>query len=459
MTVADLPGPKGEPFFGNIRQFVKNPIRFFEMCLREYGDMTYINYAGTNGVLVTHPEMVQEVLVTRHKSLIKGKGTKRLSMFLGDSILVTEGDHHRRLRRLSQPSFSKQNLLSYGHHIGEEVTRGANVLHNGQSFDMNSLMMEVTLRIVCRALMGSDVSQAVDKVGHGLDHALALWQTGFNPITRVINMLPTKKRRMFEKSKHEVDQVIAKMIADAQAAEGAGDTLLQSLVSARDDDNSKLNNMELRNEVMTMIMAGHETTANAMTWTFYLLSQNPEAAAKLEEEADRVLGDREITIDDVDKLPYARQVMAEGMRLYPPAWATSRTATEDVEIGGKTLPKDTLIFVSQWITQRDARWFDAPESFKPERWANDWQPPKGAYFPFGGGMRQCIGERFAWYEGIMILAGMARKWRFNLNEGHRVVPEAVVTLRPKYGMAMTAHKRLKTDNSHDNKREPAASPA
>jgi len=447
----DLPGPAGEPFLGNIRAFVRNPLKFFEMMAREYGDLSRIRYVNQDSVLVAHPDQVREVLVTQQKAMRKGPGLQRLRPLLGNSLLIADHEDHKRLRRLSQPAFTKQNLQAYDRHVTEEAIRLEADWRDGMRLDMSEAMMTLALRIVARALLGADMKASVPAVAETLDAALALWQKGFNPITRLYHLFPTARRRRFLRAKAAMDGIIDGLVQSHRLGEGLGDNLLGMLVAATDEESGqKLTDRELRNEVVTMMMAGHETTANALTWTWSLLSDHPEVEATLHAEIDAVLGDRLPTTDDLEKLPYTRQVFTEAMRLYPPAWSTSRTTLEDIDLGGHAIPKGTLLFVSQWICHRDPRWFEEPERFRPERWDDGWQPHRGAYFPFGGGPRQCIGERFAWMEGILLLSYLGRRWRFRRDPDHRVIPYAVVTLRPKGGMPMTAIAR---------KREAAENPS
>ena len=440
--IRDLPGPKGEPIIGNIREFVRNPLRFFERMASTYGDLSRIAYAGIDAVLVAHPDHVREVMVTQQKAMRKGPGLQRLRPLLGNSLLIADHEDHRRLRRLSQPAFSKQNLSGYDRHITEEASLIAATWVDGGEVDMSEEMMTLTLRIVARALLGADMTGSVTAVAEALEAALALWQKGFNPFTRLLHELPTPTRRRFRRAKAEMDRIVDSLVRTHRLGEGRADNLLGMLTAATDEESGTgLSDQELRNEVITMMMAGHETTANAMTWTWYLLSQHAEVEARMHAEIDAVLGERLPSAADLESLVYTRRVLTEAMRLYPPAWSTSRTALEPIELGGHRIPKGTLLFVSQWICHRDPRWFDEPEVFRPERWNDGWQPRKGAYFPFGAGPRQCIGERFAWMEGVLLLAFLGRRWRFRLVEGHRVVPQAMVTLRPKYGMAMIAESR------------------
>lgn len=457
----DLPGPAGEPFLGNIRAFVRNPLKFFEMLARDYGDMSRIRYAGTEAALLAHPDQVREVLVTQHKAMRKGPGLQRLRPLLGNSLLIADHEDHRRLRRLSQPAFSKQNLEAYDRHVTEEARRIESDWRDGMHLDMSEAMMTLTLRIVARALLGTDMKESVPAVAETLDAALALWQKGFNPITRLYHLFPTARRRRFVAAKAKMDRIIDSLVESHRLGEGSDDNLLGMLVAARDEESGqRLNDRELRNEVVTMMMAGHETTANALTWTWSLLSDHPDVETEMHAEIDATIGDRIPTTADLENLPYTRHVFTESMRLYPPAWSTSRTTLEDIELDGHPIPKGTLLFVSQWICHRDPRWFEDPDAFRPERWENGWQPHRGAYFPFGGGPRQCIGERFAWMEGILLLAYLGRRWRFRREPSHRVIPYAVVTLRPKDGMPMRVSARdrgraeepaLETVSDHHNR--------
>jgi cytochrome P450 len=266
------------------------------------------------------------------------------------------------------------------------------------------------------------------------------------PFSEWIEKLPLPSIRRFERARDFLDQTIYRIIAERHASKEDKGDLLSMLLLAQDEDGSAMSDKQIRDEALTLFLAGHETTANALMWSWYLLSQNPATAAKFYDEVDRVLGDRLPGFDDLPSLKYTEGVFAESMRLYPPAWAIGRRAKTDCAIGPYTVPARSILMMSPYVVHRDPRWYPEPEHFRPERWAEPDTRPKFSYVPFGGGTRVCIGERFAWMEGVLLLSTIAQKWRFKLLPGHPVETAALITLRAKHGMKMVAEERLGTRN-------------
>jgi cytochrome P450 len=306
--------------------------------------------------------------------------------------------------------------------------------------------MRLTLAIVGKTLFDTDVESEADEIGAALTAVMELFDFLLLPFSELLEKLPLPHVRRFQKARARLDETIYRIIEERRRSNEDRGDLLSMLLSARDEegDGGQMNDEQVRDEVMTLFLAGHETTANLMTWTWYLLSQHADVEARLHEELDAVLEGRQPTVEDVPRLRYTEMVVAESMRLYPPAWAIGRLALKDHEVGGYTIPAKALVLLSPYVTHRDERYFPDPTRFDPERWTPEAREsrPQFAYFPFGGGTRRCIGEGFAWMEGILLLASLARNWRMRLVPGHRVETLPVITLRPKHGMRMTVEKRL-----------------
>jgi cytochrome P450 len=327
----------------------------------------------------------------------------------------------------------------------EMAARTASRWRDGETLDISQEMMRLTLAIVAKTLFDADVEAEADEIGAALTAVMELFDMLLMPFSELLEKLPLPHVRRFRRAKERLDTTIYRIIEERrQSKEDRGD-LLSMLLSARDEegDGGGMSDLQVRDEVMTLFLAGHETTSNALTWTWYLLSEHTEVEAKLHAELDAVLEGRSPTFEDVARLRYTEMVLAESMRLYPPAWAIGRLALKDYEVGGYTIPAKSLVLLSQYVTQRDERFFPEPARFDPERWTPEAKEsrPQFSYFPFGGGPRRCIGEGFAWMEGILLIAALAQHWRMRLVPNHRVETNAVITLRPKYGMRMTVEKK------------------
>jgi cytochrome P450 len=301
------------------------------------------------------------------------------------------------------------------------------------------------MSVVAKTLFDADVAGEAGEIGRSLTTIISLFHRFNMPFAGIVQKLPLPSNLRFRQARARLDRTIYRIIAERRRSPGDRGDLLSMLLLATDEegDGTGMTDLQLRDEVMTIFLAGHETTANALAWTFYLLSQNPEPEKRLHAELDRVLAGRIPGVEDLPQLRYTEQVIAESMRLYPPAWGLGRRAIRDVEIGGCPVPAGSYVLASAFITQRDPRFFPDPLRFDPDRFAPEARAarPKFAYFPFGGGARNCIGEPFAWMEGTLLLAVLAQKWRLRLVPGHPVEPQALITLRPRYGMKMTAEAR------------------
>jgi cytochrome P450 len=432
------PGPKPRYPGQFLVTLATDKLALFEGLARN-GDVSQIRIGPARVALLSHPDDIQTLLVAKQRSFVKGRALDVSKVLLGEGLLTSEGEHHLRQRRLIQPAFHKERLASYGASMTEAADGLQRPWHSNQRLDVHEQMMRVTLAIAGRTLFDADVDRDAHDVAEALELSLRMFNRAILPMGAIFEFAPIPWVRELHRARRRMDALIHRLIDERRAeARDRGD-LLSMLIAARDyeGDLTGMSDKQLRDELITLMLAAHETTANALTWTWYLLSQNPAAEATLHEELDRVLGGRLPTAADLPKLPYTRQVLAESMRIYPPAWAVERRAVEDVEIGGYTIREGTLVLACQYFVHRDPRWWRDPERFCPERWAEPVADrPKFAYFPFGAGTRICIGEHFAWMEGTLVLATIAQRWRLLYEKGTPPVPQPLVTLRPRDGLAM-----------------------
>ncbi len=444
-VVQPVPGPAGLPMAGSLFEIRRDPIGFLTHIAQEYGDVVRFQVGRNPVFFFRHPDQVRDVLVTHQHAFMKGRGLQWAKHFLGEGLLTSEGEFHTRQRRLSQPAFHRQRIHAYGAVMTEYALRTRERWRAGQGLDLAHEMMELTMAVVARTLFDADVTGEAGEIGRSLTTIIGLFHRFNMPFSEVVQKLPLPSNFRFRQAKARLDDTIYRMIAERRSGRADRGDLLSMLLLATDEegDGTGMTDLQLRDEVMTLFLAGHETTANALTWTFYLLSQNPEAEVLFHTELSSVLGAKVPTVEDLPRLRLTEQVLAESMRLYPPAWALGRRAVRDVDVGGCRVPEGAFVVVSAFVTQRDPRFYPDPMRFDPDRFAPEARAarPKFAYFPFGGGARQCIGEPFAWMEGTLILATLAQKWRLRLHPEQRVEPQPLITLRPRYGMRMTAEER------------------
>jgi cytochrome P450 len=425
----------------------RDPLGWLERISAQYGDLARLRVGPYHLVFVNHPDLIHELLVTKDASFVKGRALDQARDVFGQGLLTSEGDFHRRQRRLIQPAFHRRRIEAYADSMASDAAAAAARWQDGETFDVSREMMRLTLRIVVRSLFAVDVEdESAREVGRALDALVAAFNLAPLPGAHLLQRLPVPPYRRARDARQTLDSLVYRMIAERRRTprEETGEDLLSLLLAARDEDGGGgMDDRQVRDEVLTLFLAGHETTANALSWSWYLLAGHPDAEARFHEEIDAVLGDRLPRAADLPSLPYTRKVLAESMRLYPPAWAVSRKAVEPVTIGGYDLPPGTGVLAAQWVMHRDPRWFEDPLAFRPERWTEEFEAglPKLAYFPFGGGPRICIGMGFAWMEGVLLLATLGRRWRMRLVPGHPVAPSARITLRPKHGVLVTLSRR------------------
>jgi cytochrome P450 len=439
------PGPRRVIPLAGLFAYRRGPLPFFQNLARRYGDISYFRLGPQEAFFFNHPDYIRDILVTNHQNFMKGLALQRAKRLLGEGLLTSEGDFHRRQRRLAQPAFHRNRIASYADVMTSYAAQTRAGWRDGQLLDISEEMMRLTLGIVGKTLFDADVVSDAQEVGEAMTVVMDLFNTITVPFFDLLQKLPLPQFRRFDKAKLRLNAIIYRLIEDRRRSGQDRGDLLSMLLLAQDTegDGGQMTDAQLRDELMTIFLAGHETTANAMTWTWYLLSQNPEAESKLHQEIDDVLGGRLPVFEDVARMKYTEMVLAESMRLYPPAWAIGRMALNDFEIGGYVIRKKSLVLMSQYVMHRDPRYFVEPSRFDPERWAPEAKEsrPQFSYFPFGGGPRRCIGEGFAWMEGIVLLATLAQHWQMRLAPDHPVELKPVITLRPKHGMRMTVTRR------------------
>lgn len=410
---------------------------FLRRTAGRYGPLASTRMPRLRFFYVNEPELIEQVLVTDGRSFVKGRGAARLAPLLGRGLLITNGPEHLRQRRLVQPAFHRERIAEYAATMAARATGFAESLEAGAAIDIDTAMSRLTLGIAAETLFGARVDDQADAIGRALRVAMESFPLSLSPVGEVLDHLPWLPiMRRFRAARAELDAIVYGVIdARLHASDPArGHDVLAMLLAARNDDGEPMDRELLRDQVITIFLAGYETTAMALTWTWWLLAQHPAAEAKMHREILDVLGDRTPAIDDVPALRFTRDVAAEAMRLYPPAWLIGRRAIADVRLGEWTVPTGSVAITSPWLTHREGRYWREPEAFRPERWSNGETDalPKFAYFPFGGGTRICIGEAFAWTELVLVLAIVARRWRFTLaSPGEAALqPQPSVTLRP-----------------------------
>ncbi len=429
-----LPGDSGLGFGGRLLAFRRDPLTFLTRLAREHGDVAAARLGRRTLVLVSHPELIRELLVVRERELVKSQALQRARQLLGDGLLTSEGELHLRQRRLLQPVFHRERVNEYARSMGPLAAAYAERRwRDGATVDVAREMSALTLIVVARTLFGADLAAEAPEIGRALTDAMALMRRVSNPLAPVLDRLPLPATRRFRRARARLDGTIHRLIRErrARGVTPQDRDLLGLLLSAQAAAGEADGDELLRDEALTLFLAGHETTANALAWTLYLLAQHADVTARLHAEIDGVLAGAPADPAAFDRLPLTLRVLTESMRLYPPAWTIGRQALVPLELGGFAIPARQPILAAQWVVHRDARWFEQPERFDPERWLPERAAtlPRFAYFPFGAGARKCIGEGFAWMEAVLVLATLVACWRFELVPGQHVRPLPLVRLQ------------------------------
>ncbi|MGF1471196.1 MAG: cytochrome P450 [Rubrobacteraceae bacterium] len=437
---------RGNPVFGSAREMRRDPLRMLTETRQRHGDFVRFRLGPYRVHLLSHPDCIAHILQKNPRNYLKD-GYEHIEI-VGNGLLASEGDFWRRRRRIVQPAFHRERLRNMVRTMTDATENmlerwrfhGAN---GGGPLDIDAEMSRLTLEIVGRTLFGVDLTGAYGEVGKALQTVLTLGFQRTGRFLPVPTSIPTPANRRYRAAVEKLNNVVDGLIARRQQRGGTRRDLLSMLLEARDEGRVDLGPRQLRDEAMTVLTAGYETTARALTWTWYLLDSHPEARARLEDELDLVPGRRIPAYEDLEKLSYTEMVFKESLRLLPPVWGLSRLVAEEDEVWGYRLPKGSRVVISQYVTHRHPEFWEAPEEFEPERFGPDRGAgrPKYAYFPFSGGPRQCIGTNFAAMEAKLILATVARRYRLALAPGHPVEPEPSFTLKPRYGMLMTPEER------------------
>jgi cytochrome P450 len=438
-----VPGPRNLHPLSQVRPLMRDRVGYLYRLTQDYGDVVLFKIGRVPVYLVNHPDLIQDILVTNYRSFKKTEGYTFMGRLLGKGILTSDGDFHKRNRALIQPAFHKQRINLYGEAMTERAARLNARWQDGQEIDMAEEMMRLTLSIIAKTLFDTDEAHDEQVVQEALDSFFDILGLFDNPVGRVLDKFPLPSKRRFEKGKAALDVLIYRLIDEHRARGGDQGDVLSMLLEAQREDPEAMPDEQIRDEIVTLFLAGHETTALAMSWTWMLLAQNQDCAGKLHEELANVLGGRPATAEDFSRLPYTRMVMSESMRLYPPAYAIDREPLSDYPLGDFIATKGSFVVLSPYTMHRHPKYWPDAERFDPERWTPEEtaKRPKYAYFPFGGGPRVCIGEGFAWLEAVIILATLAQHWQPELKGGHVPSTQPLVTLRPKGGMPMVLHKR------------------
>jgi cytochrome P450 len=446
MVAATIPqGPRGGRVLGNMREFNSDSLGFIERCAREFGDVVPTRFLYVPALFLFHPDHIEYVLATGSKNFIKAASLRSpfFHRLVGNGLVTSEGDFWRRQRRLAQPAFHRSRVEAYARTMVAYAERMLAGWSAGLTLDAHEEMMALTRVVVAQTLFSTDVSNDSREIGDALSRLVRPFASQATLKWILDNRLPTPAHLRFNRDVRKIDRFVYRLIEERRASgEDTGD-LLSMLLAAQDEDGSGMTDKQLRDELMTIFLAGHETTALALTWAWYLLAQNPEAESRLAAELDEVLEGRAPTVEDLPRLRYADWVIKESMRLYPPAWAVGRECVRECEVGGYRVAEGMQVFGFQWVIQRDPRWFTDPLVFRPERWGEESisRLPKYAYFPFGGGPRLCIGNYFATMEAVLILSTIAQRFRLRLAPGHEVEFLPALSLRPKRGLKMTLEGR------------------
>jgi cytochrome P450 len=422
-----------------LRRFRRDPIGLLEEAAT-YGDVSALRLPRFPVVVLNHPDLVRDVLVGSNRAFRKGPTMQAAKLMIGDSLLTTEGEVHRRQRRLIQPLFHHERIAGYGDDMVRLADRTAEGWSDGQPLDAHAEMARLTLAVVSRTLFGTDLPAGESRsITGALNGTLAQFDRVFSPLLPITQRLPLPATRRFRAAHATFDRLVYGLIERRRAEGATGDDLLSMLLRAQ-EAGAGMTDTQVRDEAITLFLAGHETTSSALSWVWYLLAQHPDVRSEWHAELDEVLGDRPPAAADLPRLSLTDAVLHEAIRLYPPAWAIGRTALEAHAAGGFDVPAGGTVVVSPWLLHRDPRWFPDPLAFRPGRWPAGPEP-RHAYVPFGAGPRMCIGEPFAWMEATLLLATIGRRWQLDAAPGARVELQPVVTLRPRHGMPMTVHAR------------------
>jgi cytochrome P450 len=432
-----LPTPKGSLVFGNTLEFARDPLGFLTHCATAYGTIVPLRFLFSRACLLTQPEQIEQLLKQPDLFTKNTPAWQAVRALVGDGLLTSEGEFWSRQRRIMQPVFHQQRIAQYSQTMVNYTEQMLQTWQVGDIRDLHQEMMQLTLNIVTKTLFNVDMTGATAQtIAHTLEVAMEWFASRRKQAFLPLTWLPTSINRRYQQALQAMDQTIYALIQHRrQGGDDPGD-LLSLLLQAQDEDGSQMSDRQLRDELTTLILAGHETTANTLSWTWMLLAQHPEVEHRLGQELKTMLGNCPPTLDDLPKLRYTHQIIKEALRLYPPLFSLSRAPIQDCTLGGYNIPAGCVVLFSPWVMHRSARYFNDPLQFQPERWEEDLEKslPRGVYFPFGDGARICLGKSFAQMEAVLLLAAIAQKFRFTLFPDQTLNPMPSMTLRPQTGL-------------------------
>lgn len=431
------------PLLGELLEFGADRLGFLSAVAREQGDVATFKLGPYRAWLLTNPDDIADVLIRNADRFRKGPVLQRARFVLGDGLLTAEGDVHRQHRDMVQPAFHSRRITGYAGTMIEQADAATKTWADGVPLDLHAETVRITLASAGRTLLGASLGDDdVATVESALADLLSAYKLAFVPFGWHLQRLPVGPVRRLARGRTKLYGLVDRVIAERRANDADAGDLLSALVNP-EEDGDRLSDQEIRDHAVTLLLAGHETTANGLAFALDLLAKHPEAEARLHAEIDTVLDGDPPTPDDAGRLPVCRAVMSEALRLYPPAWLMGREAVADHPVNGRTIAAGDVTLLSQWITHREPRWWPEPERFRPERWLDDSlrDRPRWAYFPFGAGLRRCIGEGFAWTEGVLALATIASRWTLRPIADRTVTLDPLITLRPRNGVWLVPEPR------------------
>ena len=438
------PGPKSRGIAGNFPMRSADPLGVFTQWARQYGDIFYYRVLHRHIYFLNHPDLVKDVLVTNHQNFIKGEAIRFNRRMFGNGLISNEGSSWLQQRRLIQPAFHRERIESYGNTMVAYAERMTATWLDREERDIHRDMMHLTLEIVAKTLFNVEIAGERDDIAVALNTLMELSSGARMLLPPLLRRAPTPGNLRYLQAARRLDEIVYSLIRERRASGKVFGDLLSTLLKARDEAGAHMPDKQLRDEVMTILLAGHETAAVSLSWTWYLLARNPEVEQKLCAELRQVLNGRSPQVRDLCELSYTERVIKEAMRLYPPVWALVRNPIKDCEIGGYRVPAGASVIMSPWVMHRDPQHFDEPERFNPDRWLDERTTgaPKFTYFPFGGGPRSCIGSTFAMMEAVLVLATIAQRYKIAVVQDRPVEPLPTITLRPKGGVRAVLTKNL-----------------
>lgn len=451
------PGPSSHIPGKIVRSFVKDPINTLSKIADEYGDLSHFKLGRLHVYLINNPDYIEKILIYDHSNFSKGPRLQSAKRLLGEGLVTSEGEFHKSQRKLIQPLFLPKKISSYGAIMTDRALRMIQGWKNGSVVNIHSELMKVTLSIICKSVMNYEMeSKQAKDFGNAFSITKTYASRLQHPLGQILDRVPIlPKVALARAAGNKLNTIVYGLISERREKiekdkSFSGEDLLSKLIRVQADDGSAMTDKQLRDEIITILIAGHETTSNALTWTYYLLSQNPKVEKRVFDEIDSVLGEnsgafKQPSIADLPKLDYVEKVFREAMRLYPPVWTMGRFVQNDYALGGYMLPRGSSLMFSQYVMHHSSKYYGNPEIFDPDRWTEEFKMhlPRFSYFPFGGGIRGCVGEPFAWQEGILLLATISSYWSMRLAPDQRVKLQAGITLSPKNGIKMKLKSRQK----------------